>query len=186
MLSKQSSLSSTPSCLDVSSSKQNKIQFYINTSLINAISETLNALIKENSNISISKSNKNYKLFNIRDIPSISLYDYIIRIGYYAEVNSSTLIIALIYIDRICDYANITLTSINVHLMYLTAVVISIKFNEDVVYSLKYYAQIGGITVRELQRLEDTFYTLINGNCYIEEKLYEKYQNYLMHYNVKN
>lgn len=95
MLSKQSSLSSTPSCLDVSSSKQNKIQSYINTSLINAISETLNALIKENSNISISKSNKNYKLFNIRDIPSISLYDSIIRIGYYAGVDSSTLIIAI-------------------------------------------------------------------------------------------
>lgn len=186
MLSKQSSLSSTPSYIDVSSSKQSQSKFYVNSSLINAISETLNALIKENVNITEIKNNKISKAFNISSIPSISLYDYIFRIAYYAEVNSSTLIIALMYIVRICEYNNITLTSINVHLMYLTAVVVSIKFNEDVVYSLKYYAQIGGITLRELQRLEDTFFTLINGSCYIEAKLYEKYQNYLMHYNVKN
>ena len=118
-------------------------------------------------------------VFSSNIIPNISLLDYLIRIQTYTNAEKSTLIISLIYIDRICNKANITLTYYNIHRILFSAILLSIKYNEDSFYDNKYYAQIAGVKTKELKTLEYNFSKMINCTFYIRKEDYEKYQIYL-------
>ena len=54
----------------------------------------------------------------------------------------------------------------------------AIKYNEDEIYSLKVYAEIGGVTKAELEFLEICFISFINFNLFIKEELFNKYYDY--------
>jgi hypothetical protein len=64
----------------------------------------------------------------------------------------------------------------------LTSILTAIKFNEDDFYSNTYYAKVGGITLQEINNLENEFLTLINFNLWIDYEIFQKYQNYLEQY----
>jgi len=64
----------------------------------------------------------------------------------------------------------------NVHRLFLAAVITAIKFNEDDFYSNSFYSKIGGVSINELNNLEDEFLRLINFNLWVEEDLYRKYK----------
>ena len=189
MNSNESSQLSTPSVIDnpiVSTKEIPENHYRIDLSLIKAISLTIECLIKEN-NVNIEKIiNSTKNIFHYYSTPDISIHDYIVRIAKYTEINPSTLILSLIYIDRFCDYNNIALTNYNIHRIFFSSILVSIKFNEDNVFKLKYYANVAGLTVHELRKLEYYFYKNINGMLYVDKVQFEKYQNYLLHYFVKD
>ena len=110
---------------------------------------------------------------------SISPKKYIDRIAKYTEVEESTLIIALIYIDRICKNKGVKLTKNNIHRILLSAILASIKFNEDKIYSNIYYAKIAGISVKELIKLESAFLKFIDFKLFISDEIYNIYSTYL-------
>ena len=71
-----------------------------------------------------NKKLKNYKeklisqqnmCFSSSSIPSIELKKYLERIIIYTESEESTIIIALIYIDRLSKFSGIILTPYNIH-----------------------------------------------------------------------
>jgi hypothetical protein len=64
----------------------------------------------------------------------------------------------------------------------LTSILTAIKFNEDDFYSNTYYAKVGGISLQEINNLENEFLTLINFNLWIDYEIFQKYQNYLEQY----
>ena len=153
-----------------------------NIDIINSISEALTLILEENKKL------KNYKelivkqskmVFSSKSIPSISLYDYLKRIQKYTQLEKSTLIIALILIDHICEKAHLTITYYNIHRILFGAVLISIKFNEDTIYDNKYYAEIGGVKLNELKLIEYNFLLLSNFNVFVKSAEYEHYKNYL-------
>ena len=111
--------------------------------------------------------------------PSISLTDYLERILYYAHPEPSTLISSLIYIDRLCSIGKITLTELNVHRVLFTSVFLAIKYNEDEKYKIEYYAQTGGMSVKELLGPESEFVSRVEFNFYINEEEYKKYSDYI-------
>jgi hypothetical protein len=85
--------------------------------LIDSISIVLKDIIEENTNdkaFVISDSQKKMS-FNSKRPPSISIMNYLNRIIKYTNIEDSTLIISLIYIDRICENKNIFLTEFNIH-----------------------------------------------------------------------
>lgn len=71
------------------------------------------------------------------------------------------------------------LAEFNVHRIMFTAVLLSIKYNEDQIFHMEYYAQICGIKTEELKKLEFSFCTLVNFNFFIKQSEFERYQNYL-------
>ena len=151
----------------------------INYNLIHAISIALISILDSNKNL------KNYPeilnkqssiVFNSNIIPNVSLLDYLLRIQTYANIEKSTLIISLIYIDRLCNKANITLTYYNIHRILFSAILLSIKYNEDNIYDNNYYALIAGVKAKELKILEYNFSKMINCTFYINEEDYEKYR----------
>ena len=94
-------------------------------------------------------------------------------------MEDSTLIIALIYIDRICIKKGITLTQYNIHRLLFTSILISIKYNEDIIYDNLYYSKIGGVPKAELSKLENEFLKMIGFDLFVSEEVYKKYFTYL-------
>ena len=105
-----------------------------NKSLIKSISQTLESILENNKQLpnfkEILKSQAKM-VFSANLIPNISIEDYLIRIQMYSNIEKSTLIISLILIDRLCQISNLTLTYHNIHRIIFSAILISIKYNED-------------------------------------------------------
>ena len=86
---------------------------------------------------------------------------------------------ALIYIDRVCIRKGLTLTNYNIHRLLFTSILISIKFNEDIIYDNLLYSKIGGVLVAELNKLEHEFLKMIGFSLFVSEEVYKKYYTYL-------
>ena len=152
---------------------------YINEKLIKKISIILEKVIYLNSN----KFQKKKSIFNCNFIPNLSLYNYIYRIQKYSEVEDNTLILALIYIDRICCN-NFIINYYNIHKILLVSVVFAIKYNEDNYYTNSYYSKIGGIKINEFNALEKEFASIIDFQFYVKKSLFDKYYKYINNDNI--
>ena len=153
-----------------------------NLNLIKAISQTLTSILENNKKMPNFKEilkSQGKMVFSANLIPDISIEEYLIRIQEYANMETSTLIMSLILIDRLCQKANLTLTYHNIHRIIFSAILISIKYNEDNYYDNKYYADIAGVKLKELQLLEYNFISLLHFNLFIQDEIYEKYKKYL-------
>ena len=113
-------------------------------------------------------------------IPSISIEDYMMNLFIYTKINESTIILILIYIDRFCNLNNVSLSYYNIHKIILAAMISAIKYNEDNIYSMNFYAKLGGISTVELNLLEYKFLTMIHFSVFVEEELFTKYKDDLL------
>ena len=140
-----------------------------NKNLLKEIEETLISII--------SKTEKDKKTgdkktpFDHKHIPHISVYDYLFRIQKYTGIENNTIIIALIYIDRICTKKNIILNKHNIHSILVTAILVSIKYNEDHICDNLYFSKIAGVSLKELNYLECKFLEIINFDLFVSEEL---------------
>ena len=146
---------------------------------IEIISDLLNNICEENKDKS-EIINKNIIPFMTQNIPSMSIKDYLLRLSQFTKMSESTIIIILIYIDRISNLNNFRLTYKNIYKLILSAMIVAIKYNEDLFYSSAIYAKLGGLSVSELNYLEFQFLILIKFSLFIENDLFEKYKNNLL------
>jgi hypothetical protein len=86
---------------------------------IEIISEILDEIINENAALINEDDNfENNSLINVfkcKKPPHISIKNYLKRLMKYSKIEPSTIIISLIYIDKICENSNIQLTNLNIH-----------------------------------------------------------------------
>ena len=147
--------------------------------IIQKISDLLTNLCDENTKDYKSEKSPYIKPFLSRIIPSISIKDYLWRLYKYSKINSSTIILILIYIDRLCNINKFKLTYYNIHKLILASMIIAIKYNEDEYYSIKIYAKLGGVTIAEINLLEYAFIALLNFNLFVTNELFNKYNDYI-------
>ena len=147
---------------------------YVPMKMIEIISDLLNNICEENK-VKSENINKNIKPFMTESIPSLSIKDYLTRLSQFTKMNESTIILILIYIDRIGKINKVILTYKNIYKLILASMVIAIKFNEDNFYSSEVYAKLGGLSVSELNYLEFQFLILIKFSLFIEKDLFDKY-----------
>ena len=137
------------------------------------INKTIEKMIENN------KKNKRRKIikdsFTGKTLPKILLKEYINRIIIYTEIEKNTLISSLIYIDKIDKKKPIT--EFNIHRIFFTAILISIKYNEDDILKNDYYAKIAGVNLNEINKMEFDFINLLNFNLYIDPYIFEEYKN---------
>ena len=160
-----------------------------NFDLIRAIAITLNSILETNKNLENYKEiirDQSRQVFSANIIPNISIKDYLIRIQTYSNIERSTLIISLIYIDRFCNKAKVTLTHYNIHRILFSSILMGVKFNEDNFYDNKYYSQIAGVKLKELKVLEYNFIKMLNCELYVSRDLYDKYELYLKNFNYND
>ena len=60
--------------------------------------------------------------------------------------------------------------------LFFIAIIVAIKFQEDRYYNNDYYAKVGGVSLKEINRMEKEFLYLINFRLLIEEETFEKYE----------
>ena len=159
-----------------------KISHFQENQIIKAIVANLNDIIEENRkriNLKyISKDN----LFYLDQLPDISLEDYILYLMKYTKINISTLILAVIYVDKFCDKFKYVLTLNNIHRIILISIFISIKYNEDKYINAKSYAQLAGVCVEDLLYLEYNMCVAMEFSFFVNEDLYLQYFIYFSKY----
>ena len=88
--------------------------------------------------------------------------------------SKSCYIIALILLDRLKSASSIyTLTPRNVHKLFMSAILVSTKFNDDNYYSQAYYAQVAGLKLKELVELEQIFLRELRFHTFVDLKTFQ-------------
>ena len=113
--------------------------------------------------------------FTSKKTPKISVEDYIIRLEKYLKFDKSSLILSMIYLDRFCELNNFAIKQNNFHRLFLTCLIIAIKYNEDIHYDNTFNAKIGGVSLQQLNCQERTFLMCINFSLYVDESLFNIY-----------
>jgi hypothetical protein len=146
-----------------------------NLKLSSLISKVLEKIINNN------KINKRYKLkrdiFTGKSLPKITLIDYINRIITYSDSEINTIICSLIYIDRINKIKAIN--EFNIHRIFFTAVLVSIKYNEDIIFNNDYYSKVAGVKLNEINKMELEFISLLDFNLYIDPEEFGSYKQFI-------
>ena len=154
----------------------------INEILLNKINKILLIVLEENKTLKNYKekvsSQKNMSFTSYKK-PSLSIKDYLLRIQNYTEAEDNTIIIALMYIDRLSDISSILLTPYNVHRIVFVSILLAIKYNEDICFAFDFYAKIAGIPMNDLKKMERDFVYLIQFKFYIDKDEFEKYKSYI-------
>ena len=168
---------------NVEDSSQSK---HPNYDLIETIASTLNIILETNKklvNYNEIISAQSRQVFNANNIiPKVSIKNYLIRIQILSNIERSTLIKSLIYIDRFCNKTKIMLTHYNIHRILFSSILIAIKYNEDNFYDNRYYSRISGVKLKELKALEYNFIKMLDCELYVNKELYDKYEVYLKNF----
>lgn len=145
--------------------------------IVNVIVNVIETIITRSS--SNNKNNTCNSAFYTENIPQISIHDYLLRIIKYTHIEQSTLICALIYIDRLSS-SGIIINEHTVHKVLFTSILLSMKFNEDCIYNISFFAEIAGVPVKELLLMESEFVNKINFNCYVNEVMFNTYSSLIV------
>ena len=124
---------------------------------------------------------KKKMIFSSNSIPKISILEYLNRIVNYTKIEDSTLITAIIYLDLV-GQNEIYLTDYNIHTLLLICILIAIKMNEDSIYTNDYYAQVAGISLKKLNKIEHEFLNMNKFKLFVDKDLFDKYQQYLSNF----
>jgi hypothetical protein len=145
------------------------------------VSEILTEISNQNSNVEFNPDDP----FSTKSPSKVTLQYFFGRIKKYTKIEKSTLIIILIYADRMCTTSGIILNPHNIHRIILGCLLLAIKYNEDLYFTNEQYAKVGGVSVQELNELELYSIQLLNFNLFISEDIYEKYIQYITNYSNK-
>lgn len=143
--------------------------------IIESINKTLEKLINKKKKKK-NTINELTAIFFSETIPEISVLDYLIRIIKYTYCEESTIILGLIYLDRMC-LKNILISKYNIHKLLFVSILLAIKNNEDQIYKNDYYCEVSGINLSDLCLMEYNFAILLNFNFYVNDYEYNLYKN---------
>lgn len=118
--------------------------------------------------------------------PSIGVRDYLERILKFASCSNQCFVLALVYIDRLIQRNNFVLSSLNVHRIIITSVMLAAKFFDDQYFNNAYYAKVGGVPTIELNALELEFLFSINFALHVPGDVYANYEAELQNHMISN
>jgi hypothetical protein len=84
--------------------------------------------------------------------PSISIVEFLSRIGARSHASSEALLLALAIVDRVLlrNAAVLRATATNVYRLYTGALVVAVKLHDDLFYRLDHYSRAMGLPTEEL------------------------------------
>ena len=169
-------MSRKSSCYEKNSKKGEKLN-----KLELKVSEILTEISSQNSNVEYNPDDP----FSSKSPPKVTLQYFFGRIKKYSQIEESTLIIILIYADRMCTTSGIILNPHNIHRIILGCLLLAIKYNEDIYFTNEQYAKIGGVSLKEINDLESYSIQFLNYNLFVSEDIYQKYYNYISNYSTE-
>ncbi|XP_016449146.1 cyclin-P3-1 [Nicotiana tabacum] len=114
-------------------------------------------------------------IFHGSRAPSLGIEQYLDRIFKYSCCSPSCFVVAHIYMERFIERTSAHLTSLNVHRLLITSVMVAAKFIDDAFYNNAYYARVGGVTTKELNKLEMKFLFGLDFRLHVNVKTFGSY-----------
>ncbi|KAG4115345.1 hypothetical protein ERO13_D12G098000v2 [Gossypium hirsutum] len=120
------------------------------------------------------------KVFDCREAPDMTVQCYLERIFRYTKAGPSVYVVAYVYIDRFCE-ANpgFRITARNVHRLLITTMMVASKYVEDMNYRNSYFARVGGLTTKELNKLEVELLFWMGFKLHVNVSVFESYCSHL-------
>ncbi|CAN7113097.1 unnamed protein product [Brassica rapa subsp. narinosa] len=156
--------------------------------VITLLASVLTKMIQKNEKPFHTRRNK-FSLFNMDEeitmfhgsrSPSMNIQRYTERVHRYARCSPACFVAAFVYIIRYLEIPVATsttrrLTSLNVHRLLITSLLVAAKFLDRKCYNNAYYAKIGGVSTEEMNRLERTFLFDLDFRLNITAEMFEKH-----------
>ncbi|GLJ18716.1 hypothetical protein SUGI_0333930 [Cryptomeria japonica] len=148
--------------------------------VLSVLSSLLQRLVARHERLMFSSAKKikreNLCLFSSLQVPAMNLHKYLERMFKYVRCSPSAFVVAYAYIDRlILNNPNFRLTSLNIHRLTITTVMVATKFLDDLHYSNDYFAKVGGLTLREMNILEVEFLFMMRFRLQVTVSVFESY-----------
>mmetsp|Transcript_13785 Transcript_13785/g.29068 ORF Transcript_13785/g.29068 Transcript_13785/m.29068 type:complete len:203 (-) Transcript_13785:534-1142(-) len=147
--------------------------------IVGVISKLLTDLVARNDQLPLTPTQ--VTPFHSSKPPTISVKSYLEdRILKYAGCSEETFILALIYIDQVVQFnPDFVISSLNVHRLLITSIMLASKFFDDIYYNNAYYARVGGISNTEVNSLEMEMLRMISFSLFVQPDHYERYRGSL-------
>jgi len=147
--------------------------------VVGIISKLLTDLVARNDQLPLAPSQ--VTPFHSSRPPAITVKSYLEdRILKYAGCSEETFILALIYMDQVVQFnPDFVISSLNVHRLLITAIMLASKFFDDVYYNNAYYARVGGISNQEVNSLEMEMLRMISFSLFVQPDQYCRYRSSL-------
>jgi len=144
--------------------------------IVGVISRLLTDLVARNDQLPLAPTQ--VTPFHSSKPPTISVKSYLEdRILKYAGCSEETFILALIYMDQVVQFnPEFVISSLNVHRLLITSIMLASKFFDDVYYNNAYYARVGGISNVEVNSLEMEMLRMISFSLFVQPDQYERYR----------
>ncbi|KAI9269886.1 cyclin-domain-containing protein [Sporodiniella umbellata] len=131
------------------------------------------------------RDTSSYTDFHARTIPTISIYEYFMRILKYCPCANECFIALLVYFDRMTQESSsqrpsLHVDSYNIHRLIITGLMISSKLYSDIFFTNTRYAKVGGLPVAELNALEIEFLYMNEYNVFIPIDVLQEYADNLI------
>ncbi|MFS7942551.1 putative cyclin PHO80, Cyclin-like superfamily [Helianthus anomalus] len=124
----------------------------------------------------MSKTGSKIRVFDCYERPDMSILSYLERIFKYTKAGPSVYVVAYVYIDRFCrSQPEFRITAWSVHRLLITTIMVASKYVEDMNYRNSYFARVGGITTKEMNKLELDFLFLMNFKMHVNVCVFESY-----------
>lgn len=108
--------------------------------------------------------------------PPISLEEYLSRLHRYCPMSTAVYLATSLYIHRLAVVEKIiAVTARNVHRLLLAGLRIAMKALEDLSYSHRRFAKVGGVSEPELGRLEVSFCFVTNFELKVDKEMLLKH-----------
>eukprot|EP01062_Namystynia_karyoxenos_P056020 TRINITY_DN4699_c0_g1_i1.p2 TRINITY_DN4699_c0_g1~~TRINITY_DN4699_c0_g1_i1.p2 ORF type:complete len:197 (+),score=60.53 TRINITY_DN4699_c0_g1_i1:119-709(+) len=121
-------------------------------------------------------------VFDTRALHMQSVQDYLIRLCKHGFCSGPVWVAVVRLTDRWSAQTGRMLTSSNIFKLILACYVVAAKLRDDVHYSMKYYAEVGGVSKEELLRLELQLLSDINFDTSLGRADYQEWCSSLQHY----
>jgi len=156
-----------------------KVQHERRNKLIDVLSDVLDRVCERNDRLTARKTH--VTRFQATRTSQIKIKFYLERVAKYTRCSEECLVLSLIYIDRLIRMnQNFLVTSLNVHRLIITGVMLGAKFFDDRYFNSALYGKVGGVSRREMNLLEVEFLRMLSFELFVETRTYEIYNERLM------
>lgn len=112
------------------------------------------------------------KRFVSKKEPPISLRDYLLRLHKYCPMSTAVYLATSLYFTRMVVVERLlTVTPKNMHRLVLAGLQVAVKALEDFSYPHSRVAKVGGVSERELSKVEISFCFLIDFNLRVDAQM---------------
>lgn len=127
--------------------------------IVPSVADAVSAVLAQHGNVARTASkDTRFDAYETSSVPGILVEDYVHRIAEYTYISPSTMVAALILLDRLTQrFPKLLFTQLNIFKLFFVAVRVASKVVDLRTLNNKNFASVGGVSNRHLNDLEAKF-----------------------------